>query len=66
MIAGLEVILPISTTQTAFLCRQATSIKVLRSLEGLLPTLESDFGLALTMFVGNAWYQVAAGTLRVF
>ncbi len=64
MIAGLEVILPISATQTAFLCRQSISIKVLRWLEDLLPTLESDFGLALTMFVGNAWYQVAAGTLR--
>ncbi|WP_111714996.1 helix-turn-helix domain-containing protein [Streptococcus dysgalactiae] len=64
MIEQVEAILPISQTRTAFLCGQDSSAGLLQLLRDLLPTIESDFGLALTIFVGNVWHQLAASSLR--
>ncbi|GFE43952.1 helix-turn-helix domain-containing protein [Streptococcus canis] len=64
MIDGVEVILPIHQTRTAFLCGQDCSAEVLQLLKDVVPTIESDFGLALTIFVGKAWHQLAASSLR--
>ncbi|MGT2888332.1 helix-turn-helix domain-containing protein [Streptococcus didelphis] len=64
MIGQVEAVLPISQTRTALLCPQESSSDLLQLLGDLLPTIESDFGLALTIFMGNSWHKVAASSLR--
>ncbi|KGR72449.1 helix-turn-helix domain-containing protein [Streptococcus phocae subsp. salmonis] len=57
-------VLPLSQTRTAFLLGQADAVELLTLLRPILPTIESDFGLALTVFVGNTWSQLVGAALR--
>ncbi|EHI70726.1 helix-turn-helix domain-containing protein [Streptococcus ictaluri] len=64
LIPGVEVILPVSQTRTVLLLRQETDADTLRVLADTLPTIESDFGLALMIFVGNSWNKLSGTALR--
>ncbi|MFP9225979.1 helix-turn-helix domain-containing protein [Streptococcus equi subsp. zooepidemicus] len=64
IIEGVEAVLPISQTRTAFLVCHHSRSDLFQLLADLLPTIESDFGLALTIFIGNGWYQVSGNALR--
>ncbi|MGT2934550.1 helix-turn-helix domain-containing protein [Streptococcus castoreus] len=64
VIDGVEAVLPIGPTRTAFLRHQRNSPDLLQLLKQLLPTIESDFGLALTIFIGNTWDKLTGSVLR--
>lgn len=57
---------PISTHRTLLLLNQEEPIEVEDLVKDVLPTLESDFGLKLTIFFGNSWSKLQANDLQAY
>lgn len=55
---------PISQNRTVLFLDISDPLDSLAILQDILPTLESDFGLALSLFVGNEWHHLDSATLR--
>lgn len=57
---------PISTHRTLLLLNQEEPIEAEDLIKDVLPTLESDFGLKLTIFFGNSWSKLQANDLQAY
>lgn len=57
---------PISTHRTILLLNQEEPIEAEDLVKDVLPTLESDFGLKLTVFFGNSWSKLQANDLQAY
>ncbi|MGT2933557.1 helix-turn-helix domain-containing protein [Streptococcus catagoni] len=57
-------LVPLSQKRTVILTDISLQKDSFSILQGLLPTLESDFGMPLAFFVGNEWQNLPLSTLR--
>lgn len=56
----------ISKTRTLLILDQEEMIEAKDLIDDVLPTLESDFGIKLTIFFGNVWCKFQADDLPAF
>ena len=66
MLPQLQVIVPISDTQTAFLLALEEQLEIVKIMQDILPVLETDFGMNLTIFVGNKWSELHHDDLQTY
>ncbi|MCK1213549.1 PucR family transcriptional regulator [Streptococcus uberis] len=57
-------IFPVSQNRTVLFLEISDPLDSLTILQDIQPTLESDFGLALSLFVGNEWHHLDSASLR--
>lgn len=56
----------LSDNRTILLLDQSELIEVEELVKDVLPTLESDFGIKLTVFFGNSWSKLQANDLQAY
>lgn len=56
----------LSDNRTILLLDQSEPIEVEELVKDVLPTLESDFGIKLTVFFGNSWSKLQANDLQAY
>lgn len=66
LLTGVQVVVRISQTRTAFLLNPKAGVDVYQILKDVLPTVENDFGLALSAFLGNPWALGKNNQLKAF
>ena len=56
----------LSDNRTILLLDQSELIEVEELVKDVLPTLENDFGIKLTVFFGNGWSKLQANDLQAY
>lgn len=56
----------LSDNRTILLLDQSELIEVEELVKDVLPTLESDFEIKLTVFFGNSWSKLQANDLQAY
>jgi DNA-binding PucR family transcriptional regulator len=64
LLPNLVKVLQVSSTRTVLVLNQEQGLETVELLQDLLPTVESDFGLKLTIFFGNVWAKLQNDDLR--
>ncbi|MGT2959995.1 helix-turn-helix domain-containing protein [Streptococcus caballi] len=66
LLVNLEALVDLSPTRTLLLLNQETFFDVETLVQDILPTIESDFGMTLTVFFGNSWTKFKGDELRLY
>ncbi len=66
LLVNLEALVDLSPTRTLLLLNQETFFDVETLVQDILPTIESDFGMKLTVFFGNSWTKLKGDELRIY
>lgn len=66
LLVNLEALVDLSPTRTLLLLNQETFFDVETLVQDILPTIESDFGMKLTVFFGNSWTKLKGDELRSY
>lgn len=66
LLVNLEAFVDLSPTRTLLLLNQETFFDVETLVQDILPTIESDFGMTLTVFFGNSWTKFKGDELRLY
>lgn len=56
----------LSDNRTILLLDRSEPIEVEELVKDVLPTLENDFGIKLTVFFGNGWSKLQANDLQAY
>ncbi|AGM98092.1 helix-turn-helix domain-containing protein [Streptococcus iniae] len=66
LLGGVQAVVRISQSRTAFLLNPKEEGDAYQILKDVLPTVENDFGLALSAFLGNPWTLGTNNQLKAF
>lgn len=66
LLPQLELTVPISSTQTVLLLSPEEHQEIVGIIQDILPVLETDFEMSLTIFVGNNWSGLHHDDMRVY
>lgn len=66
ILTSVQTLVRISQTRTAFLLLPQDGLDDFQLVKDILPTVESDFGIALSAFMGNQWTLGRTEQLRPF
>lgn len=66
LLPQLELTVPISSTQTTLLLSPEEHQEIVGIIQDILPVLETDFEMSLTIFVGNNWSGLHHDDMRVY